>query len=80
MKAKRKIQKRTGACFMCKREGAPEIYENPAEGSLATGTRLDYGDTYAGGKHAGEYKRIVFRGYICDMHASGDDIISIRYL
>ena len=25
-------------------------------------------------------KRIVFRGYLCDMHANNDDILSIRYL
>jgi hypothetical protein len=38
------------------------------------------GDGLAGGKHEGEYKKIVFRGYICDMHANSDDIHTIRYL
>ena len=65
---------------MCKNEGDPDISNDPVEGCLATGSRLDYKDTYAGGKHEGEYKRIVFRGYVCDMHASQDDIVSIRYL
>ncbi len=71
-------RRKTGACFMCKRE--PSLCDNPAEGSLATGSRIDYSDTYAGGKHEGEYRRIVFRGYICDMHANADDIVSIRYI
>lgn len=65
---------------MCRNDGSPEISNDPAEGDLATGSRIDFRDTYSGGEHAGEYRRIVFRGYICDMHASGDDIISIRYL
>ncbi len=75
---KRKQTTKTGFCFMCKRE--PSLCDDPAEGSLATGSRIDYSDTYAGGKHEGEYKRIVFRGYICDMHANSDDIASIRYI
>ncbi len=72
----RKPVKKEGPCFMCKREGEPEIYKNPAEGRLATGSRIDYRDTYS----SGEYKRIVFRGYVCEMHANSDDIVSIRYL
>lgn len=69
---------KTGTCFMCKNDG--DLWREPGEGPLATGSRIDYKDTYSGGKHEGEYKRIVFRGYICDMHASSDDIVSIRYL
>ena len=30
--------------------------------------------------HVEQYKRIVFRGYLCDMHANSDDVLSIRYL
>lgn len=63
-------------CFMCRNEQI----DPPGEGGLATGTRIDYRDTYSGGQYAGEYKRIVFRGYVCDMHANSDDILSIRYL
>ena len=77
---RRKIVKTTGPCFMCKREGDPDIANNPNEGDLATGSRLDERDTYFGGEHAGEFRKIVFRGYICDMHASQDNIISLRYL
>lgn len=69
---------KTGPCFLCKRE--PALCDDPAEGRLATGARIDYRDTYANGPHAGEYKRIVFRGYLCDMHANSDDVLSIRYL
>ncbi len=69
---------KTGPCFMCK--NSDDLWQDPAEGSLATGSRIDYRDTYVGGEHADEYKKIVFRGYICDMHANSDDIVSIRYL
>ena len=82
-KATKKVRnplKLTGPCFMCKNEANPDIFNNPCEGSLATGSRLDYSDTYYGGKHEGEYRKIVFRGYICDMHASQDDIVTIRYI
>ena len=73
-----KTLSKTGPCFMCK--NSDDLSQEPAEGSLATGSRIDYKDTYAGGKHEGEYKKVVFRGYICDMHANSDDIVSIRYL
>jgi hypothetical protein len=73
-----RITSKTGLCFMCK--NSDDLWQEPAEGLLATGSMIDYSDTYANGKHEGEYKKIVFRGYICDMHASSDDIVSIRYL
>ena len=62
-------------CFLC----AGENIQPPARGRMATGSRLDYGDTYSDGPHCGEYKRIVFSGHLCEMHANGDDIISFRY-
>jgi hypothetical protein len=68
--------KRTGYCFRCMRDANPSISNNPVQGRLATGQRLDYRDTYRNG----EYRRIVFRGYICEMHATQEDIVSIRYL
>lgn len=79
MKPQYRLAKK-GPCFMCKNEGNPDVYLHPAEGLLATGSRIDYSDTYAGGLHADEYKKIVFRGYVCDMHANSDDIVTIRYL
>ena len=71
---------KTGPCFMCRNDDNLDIASDPSTGSLATGSRIDYRDTYVGGEHAGEYKKVVFRGYICDMHANSDDILTIRYL
>lgn len=61
-------------CHMCVDEGV----NPPGEGTLYTGTKLDYRDTYSGGENAGQYKRIVFNMYLCDQHADDDRFLSIR--
>lgn len=61
-------------CHMCEDEGV----NPPGEGTLYTGTKLDYRDTYGGGENAGQYKRIVFKMYLCDQHADDDRFLTIR--
>ena len=63
--------KKNGKCFMCKEEGI----EPPAEGTLANGKRIDPLDAEDGVRRVKE-----FRGFVCDMHAGSDDIVSIKYI